>query len=56
MRIHHTFELQLHRAKNFQLCTDSQFVEKVRDIVGLHLNAPERAVVLCVDKRAKYMH
>src|SRR5664279_936864 len=48
-RIWHAFGLQPHRAESFKLSTDPLFVEKVRDIVGLYLDPPERAMVLCVD-------
>ena len=44
------FGLKPHRHKTFKLSTDPLFVEKVRDIVGLYLHPPERAVVLCVDE------
>jgi putative transposase len=44
--------LQPHRQKNFKLSNDPFFVEKVRDIVGLYLNPPENAVVLCVDEKS----
>jgi putative transposase len=46
-----TFCLQPHRQKTFKISTDPFFVEKVRDIVGLYLNPPENAVVLCVDEK-----
>ena len=39
-----------HRVRTFELSPDPQFVDKVRDIVGLYLNPPEAAVVLCVDE------
>ena len=54
-RIRHTFGLQPHRQDSFKLSTDPFFVEKVRDVVGLHLNPPEqtRAVVLCVDEKSR---
>lgn len=54
-RIWQTFGLQPHREKNFKLSTDPFFVEKVRDIVGLYLNPPEktRAIVLCVDEKSQ---
>jgi putative transposase len=48
-----TFSLQPHRQKHFKLSTDPFFVEKVRDIVGLYLNPPENAVVLCVDEKTQ---
>src|SRR5580658_8397777 len=54
VRIWHTFGLQPHRVENFKFSKDPQFVEKVRDIVGLYMNPPDRAIILCVMKRAKY--
>ena len=50
VRIWRAFGLKPHLQKNFKLYTDPFFVEKMRDIVGLYLNPPEktRAVVLCV--------
>ena len=53
MRIWHAFGLQPHRAETFKLSTDPLFIEKVRDIVGLYLNPPERALVLCVDEKSQ---
>ena len=53
VRIWHAFGLQPHRVENFKFSKDPQFVEKVRDIVGLYLNPPDRAIVLCVDERAR---
>jgi hypothetical protein len=47
------FGLQPHRAKSFRLSADPFFVEKVRDIVGLYLNPPDKALVLCVDEKTK---
>ena len=47
------FGLQPHRSKSFKLSTDPFFVEKVRDIVGLYLNPPEKALVLCVDEKSQ---
>lgn len=52
-RIWRAFALQPHRSESFKLSTDPLFIEKVRDIVGLYLNPPERAVVLCVDEKAQ---
>jgi transposase len=46
-----TFGLQPHRVKTFKLSNDPFFVEKVRDIVGLYLNPPDHALVLCVDEK-----
>src|SRR5215472_732581 len=47
------FGLQPHRTETFKLSNDPQFIEKVRDIVGLYLNPPEGALVLCVDEKAQ---
>jgi putative transposase len=47
------FGLQPHRSKSFKLSTDPFFVEKVRDIVGLYLNPPDKALVLCVDEKSQ---
>jgi hypothetical protein len=49
-RVWRAFGLQPHRSETFKLSTDPAFVEKVRDIVGLYLAPPERALVLCVDE------
>ena len=46
------FGVQPHRAKSFKLSNDPFFVEKVRDIVGLYLNPPDKALVLCVDEKS----
>jgi putative transposase len=51
-RIWQAFGLQPHRQKQFKLSGDPFFVEKARDIVGLYLNPPENAVVLCVDEKS----
>jgi transposase len=53
VRIWHAFGLQPHRAETFKLSTDPLFIEKVRDIVGLYLNPPDRALVLCVDEKSQ---
>ncbi len=47
------FGLQPHRSETFKLSSDPLFVEKVRDIVGLYLAPPERALVLCVDEKSQ---
>ena len=47
------FGLQPHRTDTFKLSPDPLFVEKVRDIVGLYLDPPERALVLCVDEKSQ---
>jgi transposase len=52
-RIWQAFGLQPHRVETFKLSSDPLFVEKVRDIVGLYLSPPERAVVLCVDEKSQ---
>jgi transposase len=53
VRIWHAFGLQPHRVENFKFSKDPQFVEKVRDIVGLYLNPPDRAIVLCLDEKSQ---
>ena len=52
-RIWKAFGLQPHRSESWKLSKDPQFIEKVRDVVGLYLNPPERAVVLCVDEKSQ---
>ncbi|WP_123632200.1 IS630 family transposase [Salinisphaera orenii] len=52
-RIWRAFALQPHRVETFKLSRDPLFIEKVRDVVGLYLNPPERAVVLCVDEKSQ---
>jgi transposase len=52
-RIWKAFGLQPHRSETWKLSRDPQFIEKVRDVVGLYLNPPERAVVLCVDEKSQ---
>src|SRR5690606_15783588 len=47
------FGLQPHRSKSFKLSNDPFFIEKVRDIVGLYLNPPDHALVLCVDEKSQ---
>jgi len=51
-RIWRAFGLQPHRTETFKLSTDPQLIEKVRDIVGLYLNPPEHALVLCADEKS----
>lgn len=53
VRIWKAFGLQPHRAETFKLSTDPLFIDKVRDIVGLYLSPPTRAVVLCVDEKSQ---
>ena len=52
-RIWRAFGLQPHRVESFKLSTDPLFVDKVRDVVGLYLDPPERALVLCVDEKSQ---
>jgi transposase len=52
-RIWRAFGLQPHRTESFKLSTDPQFIEKVRDIVGLYLDPPDCALVLCVDEKSQ---
>src|SRR5581483_5640498 len=52
-RIWKAFGLQPQRTDTFKLSTDPLFVEKVRDVVGLYLNPPDRAIVLCVDEKSQ---
>lgn len=47
------FNLQPHRSETFKLSKDPNFVEKVRDIVGLYMSPPENAVVVCVDEKSQ---
>src|SRR6185312_2768956 len=51
-RIWRAFALKPHQVESFKLSPDPQFIDKVRDIVGLYLNPPEAAVVLCVDEKS----
>jgi transposase len=52
-RIWRAFGLQPHRLESFKLSTDPNFVSKVRDVVGLYVAPPQRAVVLCVDEKSQ---
>ena len=52
-RIWRAFALQPHRTETFKLSSDPLFIEKVRDVVGLYMAPPERAVVLCVDEKSQ---
>lgn len=52
-RIWRAFALQPHRVETFKLSKDPLFIEKVRDIAGLYLNPPDKALVLCVDEKAQ---
>lgn len=52
-RIWHAFSLQPHRTETFKLSPDPLLVPKVRDIVGLYIDPPDHAVVLCVDEKSQ---
>ena len=52
-RVWSAFGLQPHRQESFKLSTDAFFIEKLRDIVGLYLNPPQNALVLCVDEKSQ---
>ena len=52
-RIWRAFVLQPHRSETFKLSKDPLFIEKVRDIVGLYLNPPDKALVLCADEKSQ---
>jgi putative transposase len=47
------FNIKPHRSESFKISTDAFFVEKLRDVVGLYLNPPENAIVLCVDEKSQ---
>jgi transposase len=53
VRIWHAFGLKPHLSETFKLSTDPFFVEKVRDVVGVYLDPPDKAVVLCVDEKSQ---
>lgn len=52
-RVWRAFGLKPHLSKSFKLSTDPHFVEKVRDVVGLYLDPPDKALVLCVDEKSQ---
>jgi transposase len=52
-RIWRAFGLQPHRSTTFKLSSDPLFIDKVRDVVGLYMNPPDRALVLCVDEKSQ---
>ncbi len=52
-RIWQSHGLQPHRTKAFKLSRDPKFLEKLTDVVGLYLNPPEKALVLCVDEKSQ---
>lgn len=53
-RIWRAFGLAPHRQDTWKLSKDPQFVDKIKDVVGLYLDPPERAVVLCVDEKVRH--
>ena len=53
VRIWRDFGLQPHRTENFKLSNDPLFIDKVKDVVGLYLNPPDAAAVLCVDEKSQ---
>ena len=55
-RIWRAFGLQPHRTESFKLSPDPRLIDKVRDIVGLYMNPPDHAMVICVDERARSRH
>jgi transposase len=52
-RVWQRFDVQPHRVEKFKISNDPKFEEKVRDVVGLYLNPPDRALVLCVDEKSQ---
>jgi len=52
-RVWQSHGLQPHRTKQFKLSRDPQFLEKLTDVVGLYLNPPEKALVLCIDEKSQ---
>ncbi len=52
-RVWQRYEVQPHRVEKFKISNDPKFEEKVRDVVGLYLNPPDRALVLCVDEKSQ---
>jgi transposase len=53
VRVWNAFGLKPHKAETFKLSTDPYFVEKVRDVVGLYMSPPERAIVLSIDEKSQ---
>ena len=52
-RIWHSHQIKPHRTKGFKLSRDPRFLEKLTDVVGLYLNPPDKAMVLCVDEKSQ---
>lgn len=53
VRIWNAFGLQPHRQETFKISEDPQFIDKVRDVVGLYMSPPDHAIVLCVDEKSQ---
>ncbi len=51
--IWNSHNLKPHRTKTFKLSRDARFLEKLTDVVGLYLNPPQQAIVLCVDEKSQ---
>ena len=52
-RVWQHYDVQPHRVQKFKISNDPHFEEKVRDVVGLYLNPPDRALILCVDEKSQ---
>jgi transposase len=52
-RVWQRFDIQPHRVEKFKISNDPKFEDKVRDVVGLYLDPPDRALVLCVDEKSQ---
>ena len=52
-RIWQSHQIKPHRARGFKLSRDPQFLQKLTDVVGLYLNPPEKALVVCVDEKSQ---
>jgi transposase len=52
-RVWHRYDIQPHRVERFKISNDPRFEEKLRDVVGLYLQPPDRALVLCVDEKSQ---
>ena len=53
LRVWHAHGLKPHRVKTFKVSRDPEFVEKLEDVVGLYLNPPEHALVVCCDEKSQ---
>ena len=52
-RVWQRYDIQPHRVERFKISNDPKFEDKVRDVVGLYLDPPDRALVLCVDEKSQ---